>query len=121
MTEGERVIVVAPDLLFPTNAGGRAAVLAHCAALRRSGRAIDLVVFHREPLDDDIRARHASLATRTVFVRRRGLLDASVGRPLQPYQLSSRVLSRRSAARIAARLRAAGPTAVIAEQEWSTA
>ncbi|PPG54031.1 hypothetical protein C5C24_00620 [Rathayibacter sp. AY2B3] len=85
-----RILFLADDLLFPTTNGGRVELLGEIRCLVEAGHELDLVVFHREPVDSAVRDLHTALVPGAVLVPRGGLGHTSLRRPSQPYQLASR-------------------------------
>jgi glycosyltransferase involved in cell wall biosynthesis len=106
-----RILFLADDVLFPTTNGGRVELLGEIRCLLEAGHALDLVVFHREPVDSAVRDLHTALVPGTVLVPRGGLARTSLRRPLQPYQLASR-----RAPRPVPEYR---PDVIVASHEWT--
>lgn len=86
-----RVALLADDALFPTNSGGRAEVLGECKALQAAGIDITLVVSHRGHLSPETISLHENLVDRVFFYRRANFVRTTLTRPLDPYQIASRV------------------------------
>lgn len=110
------LIVVTDDVLYPTNSGGRAALLGECEALLAAGCDLTLVISHRNlPTASEI-AQHESLTPEVVFMKRAGFLKTSLLHPFRPFQLQSRGVVRDDVARALCRPDTVG---VIASHEWT--
>lgn len=86
------IVYIADDQMFPTNSGGRLELLGAGRALRDAGHNLHVVVLHRGDMDAQHRSSIESEFPGARFVRRVGLLRATLRRPLDPYQLTSRSL-----------------------------
>lgn len=110
------VILVADDVIFPTNSGGRLELLGECRALASAGCSVSLVVSHRQDLGPNAALDHLSAVDRVHFSKRSNIVKASIFDPLSPFQVSSR--NSLSAALIES-LRSTSTIAVIASHEWT--
>lgn len=111
------IVFVADDAIHPINSGGRLELHGELRALASAGFEVHLVVFHREEIADDDRRRTAELVASAHFVERVGFVRATIRHPLQPFQISSRVLSQevlRDVVRVAGEV-----DAVLASHEWT--
>ncbi|MGO4806119.1 glycosyltransferase [Arthrobacter sp. 2MCAF15] len=110
------IIIVTDDVLYPTNSGGRSALLGECEALVAAGCELTLVVSHRNVISLDDVARHEELASRVVFVHRSGFAATSALHPMAPYQMKSRRTASRD---LAVSLCRDDTVGVIASHEWT--
>jgi glycosyltransferase involved in cell wall biosynthesis len=110
------LIVVTDDVLYPTNSGGRSALLGECEALLAAGCEITLVVSHRNAISAAEAAQHERLVSKAVFVPRSGFLRTTLLHPCRPFQLESRGIIEANAARGLGRSDTIG---VIASHEWT--
>ncbi|ABK04577.1 hypothetical protein Arth_3201 [Arthrobacter sp. FB24] len=110
------VIVVTDDVLYPTNSGGRSALLGECEALVAAGCELTLVVSHRNKLSAHEVSQHEKLASRVVFIQRSGFAATTMAHPLRPFQMQSRKTVLREMALGLGREDTVG---VIASHEWT--
>ena len=111
-----RVLFVCDDPLIPINSGGRREIVGEINGLRKIGHTVTLVIFHHKgALSAEMKLRHKKKFGKTIFIPRLGVVGATILRPLLPYQLSSRRISREDSA-----LSWIGPQdIVIAQHEWT--
>ncbi|MFJ4158832.1 glycosyltransferase [Microbacterium testaceum] len=113
-----QIVFVADDAIHPVTSGGRLELLGELRALAAAGAAVHLVAFHREPVSVDDRRRTTALVASAQYIRRRGFAAATIGRPAQPFQLSSRLLPA-SVVNEIVRARRGRVDAVFASHEWT--
>lgn len=88
----QTVTVLADDLLWPTNSGGRLALLREIRALKAGGLIVKLIVFYRDRAIAE-REAYAAIADEVLFIRRRSLARTLAFHPWLPHQVSSRALN----------------------------
>jgi len=108
-----RVHVVADDLLFPTNSGGRVEELESTRALQHAGADVSCTLMQREPVSESDARRNREEFPDTVVLQRPGFAGSTLRHPFLPYQLSSRLFPD------APRTLAQAPDVVIAHHEWA--
>jgi hypothetical protein len=110
------IIVVTDDVLYPTNSGGRSALLGECEALVAAGCELTLVVSHRNKVSPADIAEHEKLASQVFFIQRSGFARNTVLHPTYPFQIKSRKTVSRE---VALSLGRADTVGVIASHEWT--
>lgn len=110
------LIVITDDALYPTNSGGRSALLGECEALLAAGCELTLVVSHRNAISAADVSRHERLVSKALFISRSGFARTTMLHPRSPYQLQSRG---RLAPEVALKLGRPDTIGVIASHEWT--
>jgi hypothetical protein len=85
-----KILVVSDEAIFPTNSGGRLAVLNDILALQSAGAETDLLIFHRADMTATEVRQHRELAQITSFVKRPSVLVTNARSPFRSYQEASR-------------------------------
>lgn len=85
-----KLLVIADDLLWPANSGGRQVLRIETDALLNASSAVVGVVFHRDAISHEHKVAHTKLLSNVRLIKRSPLAAASLRSPLLPYQCSSR-------------------------------
>lgn len=90
----KKIHVVADDLIFPNNSGGRAEVLGHTEALLAAGHQVTMTLMQREAISEEDYRKNQSYLSEVEILQRPGFIQTSLKYPLKPYQLGSRIFDR---------------------------
>lgn len=105
--------VVADDVFFPRNSGGRVEALELSRALKSAGHRVSVTLMQREDIPSDQLRKHFDFFDDVQILRRESILSATRRRPLLPYQLASREFP-------GADIRVPGkPDIVLVQHEWA--
>lgn len=94
-----KVIVVADDLIFPNNSGGRAEVLGNTEALRSAGHEVAIIMMQREDISVPDLEKNLTYSKDVQIFKRHSFFKSSLTFPWMPYQLSSRIWAELDASR----------------------
>lgn len=94
-----KVIVVADDLIFPNNSGGRAEVLGNTEALRSAGHEVAIIMMQREDISVPDLEKNLTYSKDVQIFKRHSFFKSSLTYPWMPYQLSSRIWAELDASR----------------------
>lgn len=108
-----RVLVICDDRLYPARSGGRAAILGELGGIEAKGGSVIVFAYYRRA-EAKFADAFARWPQRYRERARLGLLEASIRRPLSPYQLASRLVD----ARDVSWLSSFHPDLIISEHEW---
>lgn len=86
-----KLIVIADDLLWPANSGGRQVLRTEAEALVNAADQVIGVVFHRDAITHEHKVHHQRLFSDVRLIKRDTLAAATLRSPLLPYQCSSRL------------------------------
>lgn len=86
-----KILVVADDLIFPNNSGGRAEVLGNTEALRSAGHEVAIIMMQREDISVPDLEKNLTYSQDVQIFKRHSFLKSSFTYPWMPYQLSSRI------------------------------
>ncbi|WP_424936238.1 MULTISPECIES: glycosyltransferase family 4 protein [Bacteria] len=107
------VHVVADDVFFPSNSGGRVEVLESTRALHHAGFAVSCTIMQREQISEGDVRRNTAEFPGTLTLHRPGFLATTMRHPFLPYQLASRLFAD------VPRTLDTPPDIVVAHHEWA--